>query len=396
MIASDRDRLRALGRSAALELERNILPFWLRLEDREHGGHFGLMDASGRIDRAAPKTTVFVSRLLWTLAAAGAAGGDPECLAQAGRARTFLLRHLRDPAHGGLYWAVGHDGRPAETDKHLYAQAFGLFGLAGYAAATGDDAAFDAALRLFATIERHGRLPGGGYREAFDAAWRPVADRRLAPRGEIGTLTANTHLHLIEAYTSLARIWPDPALLDALRSLVDFVLGRFLADDGTHTHQSLDAALRPLPGRISYGHDIELSWLIEAAGDELGDAALSGRLRGVAAALAEHAAARAQDRDGGWSSDSVLRGRGARVWWVQAEAMLGLLNAARRGGLGAMLDRAEATWRFIGDVMIDPDGDWFGAVDRQGRPDPSHPRVGPWKDPYHQARACLLIGALAA
>ncbi len=390
-------RIQELARRMARQLHGNILPFWLRLEDRAHGGHYGLMDAAGRLDRAAPKAAVFVSRLLWTLATAGAATGDERCLAQAGRTKAFLLRHLVDPAQGGVFWSVTHDGQPLETDKHAYAQAFAIYGLSAYAAATGDAAALAAAQAVFADVERHARQPGGEYREAFDADWRPVPNRRLAPQGDIDTLTANTHLHLIEAYTGLARAWPAPAPRAALRGLVEFFVARFLADDGSHSHPLLDGDLRPLAKRISYSHDIELSWLIEAAGDVLGDGSLARRLRAASARLAAFAAAHGQDADGGWSTDSALRGRGTRHWWVQAEAMLGMLNAVRRGGPAQMLDRAEATWAFVERVVVDQvGGDWFGGVDRMGQPDPTLVKVGPWKDCYHQARACLLAGSVGA
>ena len=121
-----RDRLDRLAQRARSALEGDILPFWLRLEDRDHGGHFAAMDNAGRIDRAAPKSTIFVARLLWTLSTVRRVLGSPEALAHADRTRRFLVDRLADPDAGGMWWSATPDGRPLETDKHVYAQAFGI------------------------------------------------------------------------------------------------------------------------------------------------------------------------------------------------------------------------------------------------------------------------------
>ena len=115
----------------------NILPFWLALEDREFGGHFGLVDADGGIDSEAPKAAVFVSRLLWTLSQAGSSRGNGACLDQAARTKAFLMQFMLDREHGGLVWSVTRRGAPLDTTKHLYAQAFGIYGLSAFARVTG-------------------------------------------------------------------------------------------------------------------------------------------------------------------------------------------------------------------------------------------------------------------
>jgi mannobiose 2-epimerase len=174
---------------------------------------------------------------------------------------------------------------------------------------------------------------------------------------------------------------------------------RFLAGNGTHTHSYLDSRLRPLPGPISYGHGIEASWLLTDAVDSLGETELAARLIPVARALAEAAAAEGQGEDGGWMAERTSRGapNAYRVWWVQAEAVVGLVNAAILDGDPRMMARAEATWAFINHAQIDrAGGEWYHRVDRQGRPDPKQVKVSPWKEPYHQARACLEIMRRAA
>ena len=388
-----RARLDRLAGRALTALKDDILPFWLRLEDRAQGGHFAGMDNAGRIDRSAAKSTVFVARILWTLSEIHRVLALPECLDQAARTRRFLADRLVDPRDGGLWWSATGDGLPLETDKHVYAQAFAIYGLAAHARATGDTDSLAAAQRLFRLVEERARDRTGSYGEAFDAEWRPLENRRMAAGGLVGARTANTHLHLIEAYTGLLEASPDAAVRSALRALLELFLARFLAAGASHTHALLDATLRPLPGPVSYGHDIEASWLMVAAARAVGDDELAARIAEAATGLARSAAA-GQGSDGGWITERRADGTtdSRRVWWVQAEAAIGLADAALRTGDLGLMARAERTWDFIERVMMDrAGGEWFWRVDEAGRPDPSMPKVAAWKEPYHQARACLEL-----
>jgi mannobiose 2-epimerase len=392
-------RLTALGQRMAAELRHNLVPFWLRLHDRDHGGHYGRMDAAGIIDRGAVKPTVFVARLLWFMSTVGRALGDAGCLEQAARTQSFLLDRLRDPVHGGVYWSATHDGHPADPMKHLYAHAFAIYGLATHAMTSGDAEALGAAKELFVLVESRARRADGVYAETFDAAWRPIEDRRLVWQPGPATVTSNAHIHLLEAYTALVRAWPAPEARAALADLASALLDRFVRPAGDSLFQALDANLRPLPAPCSFGHDIEASWLLEDAGDGLLDPALQQRLRPAAERLALAATRGGQQPDGGFLSSPLRPGVPAqppRVWWVQAEAVLGLVNAALRGGSVDMMNRAEAVWSFIDRSVIDrAGGEWHEAVGPDGAPVPGRLKVGPWKEPYHQARACLEVARRA-
>src|SRR5207249_371470 len=160
------------------------------------------------------------------------------------------------------------DGRPLETDKHVYAQAFAIYGLAAHGRAAGDAGSLDAARRLFTLVEERARDPGtGSYGEAFDAAWRPVENRRF-----------------------------------------------------------------PAGGRV--------------AGRAVGDEGLEARVAAVATAMARWAGEAGQARDGGWMTESRAEGSidDDRVWWVQAEAVVGLVDAALRTGDAGLMARAERCW----------------------------------------------------
>lgn len=391
--------LRRLAAAARTELSERILPFWLALEDPLHGGHFETMDAQGRIYPNEPKTAVFQSRLLWTMTEAARRLGCVDCAGQAHRSYHFIER-LRDPGdRGGYFAAVTRDGTPFQLHRHIYAQAFVLFGLAGYAAATGDAQARARALDQFRTIEdrAHDR-DTGLYHESFDEAWRtiPNADRALGEA--VAPYTADTHLHLVEAYTQLFRVAPLDEVRAALRGLVETFLARFVAPDGAFAHQKLDHTLTPVPGTIWPGHDIEASWLLATAGDLLGDADLAAHVRGAARRLAQGAIRHGADANGGWT-ERVRNGARdpARLWWVQAEAVVGTLSEGLRSGDPQMIEQADATWSFIERCISDKRrGDWRLRVGADGTPDEAAPRVIFWKDAYHQARACMELAERCA
>lgn len=391
--------LRRLAAAAQHQLEQQILPFWLSLEDTTFGGYFEAVDAAGRIHPDAPKTTIFLSRLLWTMSEAARRFGRADCAGQARRTYLFLDR-LRDAGPlGGYFAAATRDGRPTLRHKHVYAQAFVIFGLSAYAMAAGDRQALARAVDLFRIVEARARdRETGLYLEAFDASWQEIANHDRALGETVAPHTADTHLHLIEAYTQLLRAAPVDEVRSALHALVETFLARFVAADGSFAHQKLGRSLAPVRGAIWPGHDIEASWLLGDACDLLGDAALAARARGAANGLARGAVRHGAAPDGSWTERRWGdRQDPWRLWWVQAEAVVGTLDEGLRSGDAEMIERAAATWSFIETRVADrPAEDWRLRVAADGSPDPDCPRVVFWKDAYHQARACIEVAGRSA
>ena len=386
--------MRLLAGRAEDELKRRLLPFWTALEDRRNGGHFSQVSAIGEIDRDAPRPTVFVARLLWTLSAVDGKAGNADTRRQAEHTGRFLLTRSADKLFGGFFWSVKPSGRRCEPDKHLYAQAFAIFGLAAYARASGDPAALRHALATFRLVCNKTRAGG----ESFNRFWWPTANRRMAEGAVLGLRSMNANLHLLEALTELLEVSKAEDVRAELEARLRFLLAHFIAPGGTHSWPTLDASLQPGGETVSYGHDIEASWLIDAAADALGNPQLAHEARFAASRLCRGALAGMMD-DGSFANSGNARGvtDPSRIWWVQAEALVGLLNEYERSGDPAMLDRTEALWRYIETRTLDRDGgEWFSRVAPDGTPDRSLPRVDAWKEPYHQARACLQVMERAA
>jgi len=383
-------RLRALAAYAEAELTTRILPFWARLHDQERGGFFGEADHAGRPDATAAKGTVLQARILWTFATSGARYRRPDWLALAEAAYRFLAEALYDQARGGLRWTVQADGSAADERKHVYAQAFGIYGLSAYYAATADAPALRLAQSLFRTIEaRAADQIYGGYFESFGAAWdlRPNELMGLAQAPK----TVNTHLHLLEAYASLWAVWPDRALRLRIEALLTLLTGLAFDAQAQSFRPYFQANWLYFPAGRSFGHDIEGSWLLAQAADALGVASVRPALAGIAEAVGRQAL----DRYGGVIEGMNVAGAPVRlkIWWVQAEAAVGFLDAFEQTGDMRFLDATEAVWRFIDQVLIDREqGEWLSEATGAER----LPKATLWKCPYHNGRACLETVARVA
>ena len=383
-----------IAREADEHLRRRLLPCWLSMED-PCGGCWTSVDARGGIHEHAAITLVFSARMAWPFATAGGLYRDPACISGARRALDHLER-FRDVCCGGFWAALDRAGAPIDRSKHVYVQAFALFALAA-AAAAGDRDAGSAAFAQFETIEdRACRDHKGLYVESFDGHWNETTNADHALGDAPARRTADTHLHLIEAYLELLRATGDERVAQSLARLVDAFLGLFLSTDGRYTYQKL-AAERLRSGSIIWpGHDIEASWLLDTAAGFVGDALATAGMRARALELARGAIASGMLTSGAWR-ERVAEAPTAPsriLWWAQAEAMPGLVALSLRWRGAEMAARAVSTWTFVRRLILDPaTGDWRLRVMETGEPDRFAPRIVHWKDPYHQARACMEIAA---
>lgn len=389
-------RLSTLRSQLRDELTGRILPYWMgHALDHVHGGFVGRITHNNEIVGGEEKGVVLNARILWTFAAAHRMLGGQAYRDVADRAYDYLTTAFHDDEEGGYYWMLTHDGRPADDRKHVYAQAFVVYGLTEYSRATGHEPALDEAICLFDRIERHAHdLEHGGYHEAFDRSWVLLEDVRLSEKDDHERKSMNTHLHLLEAYTNLYRVWPDAGLRKQLQSLTEVFITKILRRETGHFLLFFDEDWRPKSEAVSFGHDIEASWLLLDAADVLGDADLRQRVSDVAVSIARATLAEGQDEDGGLFNEGGPSGiiDSDKDWWPQAEAVVGFLRAYEETGDEAFADAAQASWDFIKRFIIDKkNGEWFGRVSRDGTAYVGEDKVGPWKCPYHNGRACLNV-----
>ena len=388
-------RLQQLRGEVREELTTNILPYWsTRAQDPVQGGFIGRIDGSDIPHPDAPKGSVLNGRILWTFSAAYRRLKDPAYRAIADRAQDYILKHFVDRDAGGVFWMLDASGRPLETKKQVYAQAFVLYGLAEHFRATGTEASCDMAVQLFELLEKHSFDPlDDGYFEAYDRNWCLLDDLRLSDRDANEKKTMNTHLHVLEAYSNLFRVWPDERLQRQLRNLVQIFLRRFLGEQD-HFHLFFDEKWQLRSSIRSYGHDIEGSWLLCEAAELVNDPELLEEVRSRAVLMAESVMQEGLDPEGGLIYERLEDGtmNTDRHWWPQAEAIVGFINAWQISQNLAFAEAALRIWDFTKENLIDrKNGEWFWLADREGRPNREEDKAGPWKCPYHNGRACMEL-----
>ncbi len=260
----------------AKELHPSILQYWMAYTpDPRQGGFIGRVDENDRPDPTAPKGLVLNSRILWTFSAAYRQTGSSAYLSVARRAYEYLLARFLDGEHGGAFWSLDASGNPLNARKQIYGQAFCLFGLSEFYRATREPAALKEAINLFRLIETHSfDHRRKGYYEAFTRDWQQPEDLRLSEKDANEQKSMNTHLHVLEAYSNLYKCWPDHLLRQRICDLLEvferYIIGKDSAtcnDASGKGSASLGLFFtedwEPRSTTISYGHDIEASWLLQ-------------------------------------------------------------------------------------------------------------------------------------
>lgn len=389
--------LRHLSQSMENELLNHILPYWkTTMVDQEQGGFFGKIDGKNKVIRNAPKGGILNARILWSFSSAFRQYPDPSNLLAAKRAYAYFTHYFIDPVYGGVYWMLESTGAPLDEKKHVYAQSFAIYALSEYFLATQDRTALDKAIDLFHRVEKNAfQAETNGYLEAFSRSWKPLDDVRLGVSDAPEKRSFNTHLHLLEAYANLYRAWPDPVLKAQLANLIELHIGP-MYDAGTGRFIAFfDEFWTPRSPVHSYGHDIESAWLIVDAAEAIGDAGLIERTRTVAVDVAHATRKEGIDPKNGGIFNNGIGGKPMdtdKHWWAQAEGIVGYLNAWQLTGDDSFVETAGSLWQFIETNLLDREnGEWYWRVDKDGVKNTFEDKAGPWKCPYHTARACLEV-----
>ena len=382
----------ALALQMKKELTQDILPFWMQKMTRPEGGFYGRVDGSGNLDTEAQVGNIMISRILWTFAAAYRVLRKEEYLETALRAKELIIKHFYDTKYSGTYWSLNPDYSPLDTKKQIYAIAFTIYALAELNRATGDGQALEYAVKLFNCIEDHSfDKAGDGYLEAFTREWDSIGDMRLSEKDANESKTMNTHLHILEAYTNLYRIWNNSLLKERLKGLITIFEERIIDGNG-HLKLFFDENWNCGYDIVSYGHDIEASWLLHEAALVLGDPETLERVE----KLVPHIAAAASEGftpEGGMIYEKTDgRTDGDRHWWVQAESVVGYFNLWDSYGSQEGLENALMCWDFIKGHIIDREkGEWYWSLRADGTANRDDDKAGFWKCPYHNGRMCLEI-----
>lgn len=374
-------------------LNDKILPFWRNLKDEEHGGYYGLVDFDLKVHREAEKGTILHSRILWFFSNSFLVQKNSRDLECAQHAYHFLMEHCMDQENGGMYWSVTHTGEPMDTTKHSYCQAFAVYALSSYYEASGDKEALAAANAIYELIETK-YSDEYGYQEAFDKDFSPVSNDKLSENGVLAEKTMNTLLHVFEAYTELYRVSGQKHVAERMKWILHVFADTIYDEKEKRLNVFFDRKMTNLIDLQSYGHDIEASWLIDRGLEVLGDEALTKQLHALTNQIADTIYARAY-KDGALMNECENGVQdNHRIWWVQAEAVVGFLNAYEKNpSSDQFLKAAVSVWEYIKHYVVDrrSGGEWFYMLDESEEPNAIKEMAGLWKCPYHNGRMCLEV-----
>jgi mannobiose 2-epimerase len=387
-------KLKQLKTELSDELE-SILKYWSKHTlDNENGGFIGQIDFNDHIIANTEKGSVLNARILWSFSSSYKVTKNESHKKIAKRAFEFLSQYFYDAEFGGLFWSINPDKTPKDTKNQIYALAFAIYGLSEYYAISKEDKALEIAINLYLKIQEHSYDPEHkGYFEALTRDWQPIDDLRLSDKDANEKKTMNTHLHIVEAYANLYKVWKDKKLQNDIIELLETIEEHFVNPKTGHLRLFFDENWIEKPDVISYGHDIEAAWLLLQCAEISEDETLIANYKKHAIQMAE-VTKEGLDSDGGlWYELDPEKNElvAEKHWWVQAEALIGFYNAYQITGDENYLNIVYKNWKFIKKHILDKqNGEWFWGIN-QDNSLIKKDKAGFWKCPYHNSRACLEL-----
>lgn len=377
------------------ELNGNILDYWIRkVYDPVGETFYGRLNLDETPDPSANKSAVLITRILWTFSAAYRVYPKPEYKQMADEAYRLLTHHFWDVENGGLFWEITGDHQPSDTKKQFYALAFGIYACSEYYLAFGNEQARQLAISLYMIIEAKSfNLANNGYTDVLSKDWERISGLRLSEKEIADTMTMNTHLHILEAYTNLCRIWPDEELRQKLENLLRLFLNKIVNRETWHFNLFFDENWNKVGGVDSYGHDIEGTWLMVEAAEVLCNPVLIAEAKEVAIQMGDVTLKEGivAAHGGLWYEKENGHLLEEFHWWPQAEAVVGFFNLWQITCDKKYLGQTFKSWDFIKNYISDnQNGEWFWSLDRNLKPFPIE-KVNGWKCPYHNGRMCLEV-----
>jgi mannobiose 2-epimerase len=393
-------------------LRKDILSVWFpRSIDKVNGGFYSNFTRDWKLAASDGKFSVFQGRMVWVASQIVMKRPDLQRQFQPiiDHGMKYLEDVLWDKQYGGFFWGLDDKGKlsPKYTDgKNLYGMSFGLYSAAAVYQARKDPKALELAQETFHWMDAHAHdAENGGYFEWLTRDGKVLRANSENARVElvplagfpIGYKSMNTHIHLLESFTELYKVWKDETLRGRIIELLAVVRDKICVEPGV-MNLYFTTDWRAIPDHDSYGHDIETAYLMLEAEEVLGQTH-DPKTEVMAKALADHALAYGWDETyGGFYREGTAFGKAEdlhKEWWVQFEGLNALLLMHEKYGTetNAYLNAFLKQWQFIKEKQIDHEfGGVYDTVERDGTvKDFTKARI--WKEAYHETRALLNVTA---
>ncbi|MCF4101192.1 AGE family epimerase/isomerase [Gillisia sp. M10.2A] len=398
----------------------DLMDKWYPLAlDNEDGGYYSDITYNFKVGERHDKMIVTQARHIW--ANAKAAQLYPEkaklYLQYANHGFVFLRDVMWDKENGGFYNLVTKQGAPIHKkgeEKTAYGNSFAIYGLAAYAAASGNEEALDLAKKTFYWLEEHSHDPEyKGYFQSLELDGTPIVrSPEFSSASEVGYKDQNSSIHLLEAFTTLYEVWPDELLAQRLEELLLIIRDTIVTDKGYMTLfferdwtpvSFKDSSKEKIKGQyyldhVSFGHDVETAYLMLEASHALGWENDTTTLH-VGKKMVDHALKTGWDTklggfyDGGYyfsGEEEISIVNDEKNWWAQAEGLNSLLIMDHYFPQDSIRYRSyfDKLWVYTKTYFMDDvNGGWYEwGLDKQ--PEIKTALKGHiWKAAYHNFRA---------
>lgn len=367
------------------ELEQQILPFWINNINPTTGCYYSEVQNDLTVKHNKPVSTTMLYRYLWSFSSAYLYLHDKRLLNIANKIYQFVKKYSFDSHSGGVVWSLTENGETIDYTKHLYAQAFAIYGLTEYYKITADKEVLHDALDIYHLIEKKAKNPQGGFFEQFSYEWKKDSENRIGFKGK-DSLTTNTHLHLLEALSNLYEVYSDKLVYQSCQELLTLFKKYIFTSEG-YCHQFFNLYWENIDSTISYGHDIETSWLLHTACVKLNinDSLLNKQL----SRLCDYCLENGVD-----SSTGILYENNHHTfytWWVLAESCIGFLHAFQLSNNKKYINLYEQHFNFIHNYFLSHTGEWYAYLHNDLSIVEHSPMADFWKGPYHTVRMYLKL-----
>jgi len=371
------------------ELLNNIIPFWNNMVDYKYGGFYGAYDVQNKIIEEAPKGLVYISRILYSYSKLYLEFKEQIYLENATHAYKFLIEKLYDNKNKGFYWACKYDGKVLDDRKHLYGQTFALYGLSAYYKASKSNEAINYAKDIVKIILENLEDFPKNYNEEYTVDFKPLKNNLLKGYNMVPEITTNTLLHLAEGLGLYYEVSKDDIAKKFVKSLFQIIFETGYDRQKKNLYQFLNYNLESVIDVISYGHNLEVSWLFH---EIMSQCEIKNELWFQNCIdLFDKSFDLAYQN--GYIINETVNGKTdySAIWWIQAESLAALVNINQIKPNEKYEDAIKSITKFILNNFTSPGLDWHWGINQDLSIQSGHGISEMWKANYHNVRAILRI-----
>ncbi len=362
-----------------------VLKFWsTKVIDKENGGFYGALDFYGNPLPENTKGIILNARLLWSFAKASNYLETDTYTFVINKVYEYLKSFFKDKTYGGIYWEVSYKGELLNSEKKSIAQAYTLLALSETYIFSKKEEIKNWSINLYEFIEANFYNTESNY--YYDSLTREL--------GVLGSESKSlgTHLHILEAYTSLYKTYKNEKLKERIENLLTILTEKFLHND-EFCELNFDANWNSLTQLISLGHNVEVPCILLDACKQIKTEQYTSFLKDKLKSYSKEIIHLVEVAGGVYQFKDVKSDQYTKEfqWWMQTESIIAFKELYKLTPKEKYLQSINNIWSLVKNDFIDREnGEWHEKLDANKKPILLN-KVDMWKSPYHIIRMCVNI-----